>query len=134
MSLFYIYTVGVTVAIISSPGGIPVSGYANTFDYPILSSVTLTCHVTPHHDLPFTVNSYQWNTTGCYTNTLYNDGLPRCFPHGQVTQNLTDYYLTAEDSGTVACIVTISDSSYTVTSGLFTLRISGNIKLINEYD
>ena len=71
------------------------------------------------------MSSYQWNTTGCYTNSLYNNGVPGCFPHGQVTQTVTDYYLTAEDGGTVACAVTLSDSNYTVTSELFSLRISG---------
>ena len=123
--LIMVYIIGVTVTIASSPVGIPISGYANTFDYPILSSVILTCHVTPHHNLPFTVSSYQWNSTGCYTSNMYNDGVPRCFPHGQVTQSVTDLHVTAEDSGTVACTVTVSDSNYIVTSGLFTLRISG---------
>ena len=71
------------------------------------------------------MSSYHWNTTGCYTNNLYNDGVPGCFPHGQIMQNVNEYHLTAEDGGTVTCTVTISDSSYTVTSEVFTLRISG---------
>ena len=45
-----IYFVGVDgqyiVTIVSNPAGTPVSGFTNTFDYPILSSVTLTCDVT----------------------------------------------------------------------------------------
>ena len=36
-----------TVTIASTPAGTPVSGSTNTFDYPILSSVTLTCMVDP---------------------------------------------------------------------------------------
>ena len=124
------YIIGVTVTITSSPAGIPVSGYTNSFNYPVLSSVNLACHVTSHRDLPFTVSSYQWNTTGCYTNNLYSDGVPGCFPHGRMVQNVTEYHLTAEDGGTVACTVTLSDSSYTVTSEGFTLCISGKN---NEY-
>ena len=83
------------------------------------------CHVTPNHGLPFTVSSYHWNTTGCYTNDFYNDGVPRCFPHGQTNQTVTGNDLIAEDGGTVACTIRISGSNYTMTSGFFTLRISG---------
>jgi len=36
-----------TVTIVSNPAGTLVSGSTNTFDYPILSSVTLTCTVDP---------------------------------------------------------------------------------------
>jgi len=67
--------------------------------------------------------SYQWNTTGCYTNTNFNNGVPRCFPHGQTTQSVTDSYVSAEDAGTITCTVAIGGSDYT--SGPFTLRISG---------
>ena len=112
-----------TVTIISSPAGTPVSGSSNTFDYPILSSVTLTCDVTSNDGSSFTVNSYQWNTTGCYTHPNFNSGNPRCFPHGQNTQNVSGNNLLAEDAGTIICTVTISGSYYT--SEPFTLRISG---------
>ena len=112
-----------TVTIVSSPAGTPVSGSTNTFDYPILSSVTLTCNVTSNDGSSSTVNFYQWNTTRCYTHPNRNGGNPECFPHGQTTQNVTGNDLNAEDAGTITCTVTISDSDYT--SEPFTLRISG---------
>ena len=107
------------VSIISSPAGTPVSGSTNTFDYPILSNVTLTCMVEP---TPSSV-TYYWNTTGCYTHPNRNNGNPSCFPDGQTTQNVTDDDVTAEDAGTITCIVTINGVNYT--SEPFTLRISG---------
>ena len=109
-----------TVTIVSNPAGIPVSGSTNTFDYPILSSVTLTCVVEPSS---LTVTFYQWNTAGCYTNCRFTPSNPECFPHGQTTQSVTGYDLNAEDAGTITCTVTISGSEYT--SEPFTLRISG---------
>ena len=112
-----------TVTIVSSPAGIPVNGSTNTFDYPILSNVTLTCNVTSNDGSSFTVTSYQWNTAGCYTHPNVNGGNPSCFPDGQTTQNVSDDDVTAEDAGTVTCTATISGSQYT--SGPFTLRISG---------
>ena len=118
---------GVTVAVVSSPTGTPVSGSTNTFDYMILSTVTLTCDVLSNHGLPFSVSSYQWNSAGCYTNTNYNHGAPGCFPHGQTTQHVTGNDLTAEDAGTITCTVTIDGSNYTMTSALFTLRILGRL-------
>jgi len=66
---------------------------------------------------------YQWNTTGCYTNINYNDGVPSCFPHNQTTQNVTDNDLTAEDAGTITCSVTVGDDIYT--SDPITLNVSG---------
>ena len=95
-----------------------------------MSSVTLTCDVTSNDGLPFTVTSYQWNTTGCYTNSNYNNGVPRCFPYGQTTQNVTGNDLTAEDAGTITCTVTIGDINYTMTSKSFTLRISGMYMIV----
>ena len=53
-----------TISIVSSPAGTLVSG--STFDYPILSSVTLTCMANPS---PVINVSFSWNTTRCYTNT-----------------------------------------------------------------
>ena len=111
------------VAIVSSPAGTPVSGSINTFDYPILSSVTLTCNVTSNHISSFIVTSHHWNTAGCYIHPGVNNGNPRCFPHDQTTQNVTDDDVTAEDAGTITCTVTINGSDYT--SEPFTLRISG---------
>ena len=109
-----------TVTIVSNPAGTPVSGSTHTFDYPILSSVTLTCMVEP---MPSSSVTYQWNTTGCYTNTQFTSSGPECFPHGQTTQSVTDSDVNAEDAGTITCTVTISGSDYT--SEPFTLRISG---------
>ena len=107
-----------TISIVSSPGSTSVSG--STFDYPILSSVTLTCMADPS---PVISVSFSWNTTRCYTNSDYNNGVPACFPHNQTTQSVTGNDLTAEDAGTITCTVTISGNEYT--SGPFTLRISG---------
>ena len=112
-----------TVTIVSSPAGTPVSGSNNTFDYPILSSVTLTCNVTSNNGSSFLVTSYQWNTTGCYTNMQFTGSNPRCFPHGQMTQTVSVYDLLAHDAGTITCSATIDGSNYT--SEPFTLHISG---------
>ena len=109
-----------TVTIVSSPAGTPVSGSTNTFDYPILSNVTLTCMVNP---TPSSSVTYQWNTTGCYTSFYFTGSNPQCFPHGQTAQIVSDDYLNAEDAGTITCTVAINGSNYT--SEPFTLRISG---------
>ena len=106
-----------TVTIVSTPAGTPVSGSTNTFDYPILSSVNLTCMVDPP---PSGTVIYSWNTTGCYVN---NNGERRCFPVGQTTYNVSNEYLLARDAGTITCTVTTDGVDYT--SALFTLRISG---------
>ena len=108
------------VTVVSSPAGTPVSESTNTFDYPILSSVTLTCMVNP---TPSSSVTYQWNTTGCYTNSQFTGSNPDCFPRGQTTQSITGNDLNAEDAGTITCTVTINGSDYT--SEPFTLRISG---------
>ena len=114
-----------TVSIINNPRGAPFSGSNNTFEYRILTSLILTCNVTSNDNSSFTVTSYQWNTEGCYTNPNFNNGNPRCFPHGQSTQNVSDSILTAEDAGNISCTVTISGNSYT--SDPITLRITGNL-------
>ena len=112
-----------TVTIVSSPAGTPVNGSNNTFDYLILSDVTLTCNVTSYDVSSFNVTSYKWNTEGCYTNPNFDSGNTSCFPHGQTTQNVTDDDVTAHDAGTITCTVTINSTNYT--SVPFTLRISG---------
>ena len=112
-----------SVTIISSQAGTPINGSTNTFDYPILSSVTLTCDVSSVNGSSFTVTSYQWNTEGCYTHPNFNDDNPSCFPYGQTTQTVTDDDLTANASGTISCTVTIGNRNYT--SKPFTLRVSG---------
>ena len=114
----------VTVTIVSSPAGTPVSGSTNTFGYPILSSVTLTCMVSLSNGEALTgTATYQWDTTGCYTNTGHNSGNPTCFPTGQTTQNVTDNNLLADDAGTITCTVTVSGVDFT--SDPLILRISG---------
>ena len=121
-----------TVTIVSTPDGTPVNGSANTFDYPILSSVTLTCMVLSNNGSAFTMTNYQWNTTGCYTNPAHNSGNPTCFPTGQTTQNVTDNDLTAEDAGTITCTAVIGGSNFA--SGPLTLRISGIYSCIHIID
>ena len=112
-----------TVTIVSSPAGTPVSGFTNTFDYPILSTVSLTCNVESDDGSSFYVSYYRWNTAGCYTYPSFNSGNPRCFPHGYTGRTVTGTDLNAEDAGTITCTATISGSDYT--SELFTLHISG---------
>ena len=111
-----------TVTIVSNPGGTRVSGSTNTYDYPILSSVTLTCIVYPPPVAPVT---YQWNTEGCYVN---NRGERRCFPAGQTTQSVSEDDLIAKDAGTITCTATILGMKHT--SDEFTLRISGMLFMI----
>jgi len=119
---FFVIVTGVdsqfTVTIVSNPAGTPVSESTNTFDYPILSNVTLTCVVDP---TPPAGTTYQWNTTGCFTNGRHIT--PTCFPGNKTTQNITDTDLLAEDAGTIMCTATINNTGYD--SGPFTLRISG---------
>ena len=95
----------------------------NTFDYPILSSVALTCNIMSNDgSLPNGI-TYRWNTAGCYTNNQFTGSNSQCFPHGQTTQSVTGNDLNAEDAGTITCTATISGSDYT--SGPVTVRISG---------
>jgi len=110
-------TFGQTVTIVSNPAGTPVSGLTNTFDYPILSRVTLTCMVEPSSNDA----TYLWNTTGCYTNGHRTSS--NCFPGvDKNEQTITDDNLLAEDAGTINCTVTIGGVTH---SGSITLRISG---------
>ena len=112
-----------TVTIVSRPAGTPVSGSTNTFEYPILSSVTLTCNVASNDGSSFTVTAYHWKTAGCYTNSKFTGSNPQCFPRGKTTQSVTGNDLNAEDAGTISCSARISNSDYA--SEPFTLRISG---------
>ena len=109
------------VIIVSDPAGIRVNGSANTFDYPILGSVNLTCLVNPTPSDPVT---YQWNTEGCY---VYNDNERRCFPAGKTTQSVSEDDLLAKDAGSITCTATILGVEYT--SDEFTLRISGMVQV-----
>ena len=106
-----------TVTIISTPVGTPVSGSTNTFAYPILSNVILTCMVEPS---PPSSASYRWITT-CFTNNIHRD--QTCFPSGKTTQSVTANNLLAEDASSIACSVTIGGSDFA--SDLFKLHISG---------
>ena len=65
--------------------------------------------------------TYQWNTTGCYTNSRFTPSNPECFPHGQTTQSVTGMFLNAEDAGTITCSV----NGVSSISDAFILRISG---------
>jgi len=107
-----------TVTIVSTPAGTPVSGSTSTFDYPILSNVTLTCMVDPS---PPAGATYRWSTS-CFTNGRHTD--QTCFPTGQTTQSVTGYHLLAEDAGGIACVVTIDGVDYA--SNIIVLRVSGN--------
>ena len=120
--VLYCLSIAPTVNVVSSPPGALVSGSTNTYDYPILSSVTLTCMLFP---LPSSNITYLWNTTRCYRNSNYAGGNSRCFPSSQTTQNVTGYNLTAEDAGTITCTITINGNDYT--SGPFILRISSEL-------
>ena len=107
-----------TITISSFPAHVIVNN--NTIYHPVLSSVTFGCVVDPL--TPNTID-YQWNTTGCYTNINYNDGVPSCFPHNQTTQNVTDNDLTAEDAGKITCGIMVNGELYT--SDPITLHVTG---------
>ena len=109
------------VEIITDPAGIPVDGQPNTYDYPILTNVTLMCMVTPVNGSTSTVTSYHWTAMDCYVtqndHCFYGDGIAE--------QNITGTDLLAQDAGTVTCIATIDGIEYT--SNSLTLRISGEL-------
>ena len=67
--------------------------------------------------------TYQWDTTGCYTNRQFTNSNPDCFPRGQSSQSVTGNDLNAEDAGTITCTARIGSTNYK--SASFTLRISG---------
>ena len=97
---------------------------SNTYDYPILSALNLTCNVTSDGgSLPNGI-TYRWNTAGCYRHNKFTGNGTDCFPNEQINQQtVTDVNLNAEDAGTIRCTATINDVDYT--SASFTLRISG---------
>ena len=68
-------------------------------------------------------SSYQWDTTGCYTNAQFTGSGPECFPYNQMSQDVTENNLNAEDAGAVICSALINGVRYA--SDPFTLRISG---------
>ena len=124
-----VFAIAPIVAIVSNPAGTLFSESTNIFDYPILNDVTLTCMVDPLPPSSLSIQvSYQWNTAGCYNNSNFNNGNPRCFPYNQASQSVTDNSLTAEDAGTFNCTVNINGSEYTSES--LTLHISGRLVYI----
>ena len=100
----------------------PVDGQTGTFDYPILTSVTLVCMVTAVDGSPVTVTAYSWIASNCYTRT--GSVSDPCFYQANPTgQNITGSNLLAPDAGTVTCTAIIDGMDYT--SNPLTLRISG---------
>ena len=118
-------SVGPQINVVSSPDGVPVSGADNTFEYPVLSSVELTCRVDPPTDPDVSVD-YSWNTIRCYTHSRYNGKNCNSFlSTSMMTQSVTGFELTAKDAGTVTCTAQIYGDEYT--SKPFTLHISGEL-------
>ena len=112
----------INVTIVTDPEGTPVNGSNNTFDYPILTSVSLMCAVTTPDGSPVTATSYSWTATNCYNRT--GGVRSPCFYSGGRTGNIiTGDSLLAPDAGTVTCTATIGDVNFT--SDPLTLRISG---------
>ena len=109
------------VTIVTDPPGIAVNGQPNTFDYPILTNVTLMCMATTTADgSPANVTSYYWTAIKCYYYYYYY----YCYYSGyHKGQNLTSNDPLARDAGTVICIATIDGTNYR--SNPLTLRISG---------
>ena len=127
MHMLMLYTYvgidGQTVTIVTDPAGVPVDGQNNTFDYPILTNVTLMCIATVDGS-PANVTSYYWNAINCYNNSHGVDD-PCFYGNGLTSQNITDNNLLGQDAGTVNCTATINGTNYT--SDPLTLRISGEV-------
>ena len=126
----YSFDVGVdgqTVTIVTDPAGVPVDGQDNTFDYPILTNVTLMCLATAADGSPANVTSYYWNVISCYVDS---GDYPCFYSQGQTGQNITTTGNNplANDAGTVNCTATIDGTNYT--SDPLTLRISGELYII----
>ena len=117
---------GQTVTIVTNQAGVSVDGQEDTFDYPILTNLTLMCIATAADGLPAT--SYHWNTVNCYG----GGGSYSCFySQVQTGQNITGYNLQALDAGTVNCTATINGTNYT--SNPLTLRISGELAIMKIF-
>ena len=114
---------GINVTIVTNPEGTPVNGSSNTFDYPILTSVSLICIVTTPDGSPVTATSYSWTATNCYNRT--GGVQSSCFYSGGRTgYNITGDSLLASDAGNVTCTATIA-AGVDFTSDPLTLCISG---------
>ena len=116
--------VGQTVTIVTEPAGTPVDDQPGTFDYPMLTRLTLTCMATASDGSPVTVTFYEWTATECYSR-IGGVQHPCFYSVGNPTgQNITSTTgITATDAGTVTCTATIDGMDYT--SDPLTLRISG---------
>ena len=120
---FYVGVDGQIVTIVTDPVGTPIDGQPGTFDYPILTSVTLMCMATAADgSSPVTVNSYRWTASDCYARTGGIDD-PCFYNNNPIGQNVTGNDLLAVDDGTITCTATIGGMDYT--SDPLTLRISG---------
>ena len=115
------FLIDLNISVIN-PEGIPVNGSNNTFDYPILTSVSLLCLATAADGSLVNVTSYSWTATNCYDHT---GGVrsPCFYSGGRTGYNITDNSLLAPDAGTVTCTITVDGVSFT--SDPLTLRISG---------
>ena len=123
LTLYLIDVDGQNVTIVTIPAGTPVDGQTGTYDYSILTSVTLMCMATAVDGSPVTVTSYRWTASNCYTRA---GGVEDpCFygRNNPTGQNITGPNLLAPDAGTVTCTATIDGMDYT--SDPLTLRISG---------
>ena len=114
--------VGQTVTILTDPVGAPVDGQPGTFDYPILTSLTLMCMATVADGSSVTVTSYSWTPTNCYTRS--GGVQDPCFYSVGTGQNISGNNL-ATDAGTVTCTATIDGMDYI--SDPLMLRISGEL-------
>ena len=126
MHELYVGVDGQNVTIVTDPAGIPVHGQNNTFDYPILTSVTLMCIVTAVDKSPATVTSYNWNCSMQLNENcdIYSTGQVL---QVQTQQNITVYNLLAQRAVTVRCTATIGGTNYT--SDPLILRISGKLDI-----
>ena len=123
----YVGVDGQTVTIVTDPAGVPVDGQNNTFDYPILTRVRITCNATT----AATVTSYRWNATNCYNNSHGVSNL--CLNiQGRTNRSIAGNNLRARDAGTVSCTATINGTN--CTSDPLTLRISGELSRYVHYN
>ena len=119
-----------SVTIVTDPKGTPVNGSNNTFDYPILISVSLMCMATTACGSSVTASCYSWTVTDSYNHTIYGVQNSGFYSGGCTGYNITGNSLLAPDAGTVTCTATIDGIDYT--SDPLTLRISGE-PLYSQY-
>ena len=118
----YVGIDGQTVTIVTDPAGVPVDGQNNTFDYPILTNVTLMCVATAVDGSPATVTSYSWKSD-------FNIEAGQLALEQRIEQNITVNNLRAQHADTVNCAATINGTNYA--SDPLTLRISGKLDMYN---